>query len=647
MGAGQRVAGYVLEEQVGQGGMAIVYRAHDERLDRRVALKLLSPRLAADTSFRSRFIRESRAAAAVDHPNIIPVFDAGDAGGALFIAMRYVQGGDVRALLGDGQALRPAQAWSIVSQVASALDAAHAKGLIHRDVKPANMLLDPPGAATGPIGADNLAGGSRHVYLSDFGISKQTLSTNLTATGQFVGTLDYIAPEQIDGKSVDGRADQYSLGCAAFEMLCGSPPFRQQEALGLIGAHLSEVPPAVTERQPEIPAAVDQVLARAMTKDPQQRYVTCAEFAAELGVALGLLKRPPVGSGSRDTGPRGTELAGPARPVDGGDEPAPAAAASLAATAGPWQNPAAAGQAQSVIAPPGQPTRYPPPAGSPAAGHVPPPGITPPGGQQAPGHFPAGGQYPAGGTFPQSSGGYPAGGPVPYPWPQPQPGPSSRGRLPMVLATVVAIAVVAVAAAVILRLLSPASGRSPNEASSGPSAVVSGTPSAGSASGAAQRSGQSSNSPEAAQAAAVQAILNRSTSSRGLLSPAWQDIAYSCDSLSASQTQSDVSAIQTAASQRQGEYDDAQALDTSALPNGASLKSALVSLLSYSEQADSDYATWAQQEQGGCFPNSASSAYNAAGTADSGATEAKTQFADLWNQIAPRYGYATVDQSHL
>ena len=290
--SGDKIAGYRLEEQIGQGGMAVVYRAHDERLDRRVALKVLAPGLAADTAFRTRFIRESRAAAAVDHPNIIPIYDAGDAGGFLFISMRYVQGGDVRSLLRDGYGLPPARAWHIVSQVASALDAAHSRGLVHRDVKPANILLDassPPNAAH----TAKPAGGARdHVYLSDFGISKQTLASHLTSTGQFVGTLDYIAPEQVEGQAIDGRADQYSLACAAFELLSGSPPFQRPTSLAMITAHLTEPPPSLQARRAGLPGSADAVLSKSMAKSPVQRYGSCEQFAAELGRALGLVPAP-------------------------------------------------------------------------------------------------------------------------------------------------------------------------------------------------------------------------------------------------------------------------------------------------------------------------------------------------------------------
>ena len=276
--AGSRVAGYLLEEQIGAGGMAVVFCAVDERLGRRVALKVLAPALAADQSFRQRFIRESRAAAAVDDPHIIPVHDAGEAGGVLFIAMRYVPGGDVRTLLNEEGPLAPARAAAIISPVASALDAAHAAGLVHRDVKPANMLLD-----SRPDRPD-------HVYLSDFGLSKGTLSSvGLTGTGQFLGTPNYTAPEQIEGRAVDGRTDQYALACAAFEVLTGEAPFQRDQAMAVIWAHLSQQPPSASSRRPDLPAAVDEVFARALAKDSEGRYVSCREFADALRRALGLV----------------------------------------------------------------------------------------------------------------------------------------------------------------------------------------------------------------------------------------------------------------------------------------------------------------------------------------------------------------------
>jgi serine/threonine-protein kinase len=278
-GPGSRIAGYVLEEQVGAGGMAVVFRAHDERLDRQVALKILAPAFAADQAFRLRFIRESRAAAAVDDPHIIPVFEAGEADGVLFIAMRYVRGGDVRSLLAASGPVPPARVAEIVSQVSSALDAAHERELVHRDVKPANMLLDSrPGS-----------GRPDHVYLSDFGLSKGTLATTgLTSTGTFLGTVDYISPEQIEGKPVDGRADQYALACAAFELLTGAPPFRRDELMAVMYAQLSQPAPTVTSRRPDLPSAVDAVFARALAKAPGDRWARCAEFAEALRSSLGI-----------------------------------------------------------------------------------------------------------------------------------------------------------------------------------------------------------------------------------------------------------------------------------------------------------------------------------------------------------------------
>jgi Protein kinase domain len=257
--------------------MAVVFRARDERLGRWVALKILAPPLAAEEAFRQRFIRESRAAAAVDDPHIVPVFEAGEAGGVLFIAMRYVPGGDVRSLVRRVGPLSAGRAAAIISSVASALDAAHGAGLVHRDVKPANMLVDArPGRRD-------------HVYLSDFGLSKGALSWDgPTGSGQFLGTAGYVAPEQIGGKPVDGRADQYSLACAAFEVLGGAPPFPREHAGAVIWAHMSEPPPPLTSRRPELPAAVDGVLARALAKAPEDRYASCREFADALRGTFGL-----------------------------------------------------------------------------------------------------------------------------------------------------------------------------------------------------------------------------------------------------------------------------------------------------------------------------------------------------------------------
>jgi serine/threonine-protein kinase len=278
IGAGSFVAGYRLEERIGQGGMAAVFRAYDQRLERLVALKILAPALASDDAFRQRFIRESRAAAAVDDPHIIPVYAAGESEGVLFIAMRLVRGGDVLSLIDRTGPLPAGRAAEIITQAASALDAAHARGLVHRDVKPANMLLE----------ASQVIDRPDHVYLSDFGLSKASLAvTGLTATGQFLGTLDYVAPEQIEGRPVDGRTDQYGLACAAFELLAGEPPFRRRDSVSVMYAQLNEAPPPLRPRRPDLPDAIDPVLARALAKSAADRFDSCREFAAALRLALG------------------------------------------------------------------------------------------------------------------------------------------------------------------------------------------------------------------------------------------------------------------------------------------------------------------------------------------------------------------------
>jgi serine/threonine-protein kinase len=270
------LAGYRLEALVGSGGMAVVFRARDERLDRLVALKILEPSraAAADPAFRERFIAESRAAAKVDHPNIIPVYEADEADGVPFIAMRFVHGADLRQVLERQGALVAERAVEYISQVASALDAAHAAGLIHRDVKPENILVDTR---------------TEHVYLTDFGIAKAAVPTTpLTQPGFLVGTVDYLAPEQIDGQHAGARADQYALGCVAYQLLTGAPPFRRDEILAVMAAHLYAPPPPLTGRRPDLPGAADKVLATVMAKAPDQRYESCTDFAAALREALGV-----------------------------------------------------------------------------------------------------------------------------------------------------------------------------------------------------------------------------------------------------------------------------------------------------------------------------------------------------------------------
>ncbi len=276
-GPGSRIGKYVLEQQIGRGGMAVVYRARDNQLGRMVALKIMAPSVASDAEFRQRFVRESKAAAAVDDPHIIPVFEAGESAGVLFIAMRYVAGGDVRSLLAREGPLAVDRASAIMVSVGSALDAAHAVGLVHRDVKPGNMLLDVR------------KGRPDHVYLADFGLTKATSgAASLTGTGRFLGTADYAAPEQIGGRPVDGRADQYALACAAVEMLTGQPPFPLKNVMDVLTAHVSEPPPPLSARRPGLPVELDAVLRRALAKSPSDRYRSCGDFTAAFQRAAGV-----------------------------------------------------------------------------------------------------------------------------------------------------------------------------------------------------------------------------------------------------------------------------------------------------------------------------------------------------------------------
>jgi len=605
VGPGTKIAGYRLEEQIGQGGMAVVYRAFDERLERRVALKLLAPSLAADTAFRSRFIRESRAAAAVDHPNIIPVYDAGDAGGFLFISMRFVQGGDVRALLEEGP-LAPSRAWNIVNQVASALDAAHGHHLVHRDVKPGNMLLDARRGATDGDQRD-------HVYLSDFGISRQTVASHLTSTGQFVGTLDYIAPEQIEAQEVDGRADQYSLACAAFELLGGGPPFQKDQALGLISAHLSERPPSLVARRPDLPRSVDLVLAKAMAKDPADRYSTCADFTADLGRALGLMPGQPTAAAAADGAGRATELAMPPAGQEphedptrlAGEAPVPAAAAAAAMEATVSTNPPAPLGAATVN-PPGPGTARPqtqPPQAQPPQAQWP--------GAQPYGQYP--GYQPPGPTAPGTG------------WPTTPPPPRrSRGLLVGVVVAVVAVASAAVAVAFALS--------SKNSGSGNPNAVGSTSP------------GGHSSTPSLArpQATTLNNLLITSMNSR----PAWDSLVSnvaSCSNLGY-----DISQIGKIRSARASELTSANALQVSALPNGTNLKADLLQALRLSMRIDNNYLSWAQQQQSSsCSVGTNSSYYQAATSADPQASSIKNQFLGLWNPVASTYGFQNLTVSQV
>jgi YVTN family beta-propeller protein len=277
---GTQLGSYRIEVLLGRGGMGVVYRAEDLRLGRKVALKLLASHLTEDARFRSRFLAESRLAASIDHAGIVPIYEAGESEGHLYIAMRYVEGTDLGSLLQREGAMEPQRAIDLVAQLGHALDAAHARGLVHRDVKPSNVLIAVEGA-------------DEHVYLADFGLTRHIATAGaVTASDKLVGTVDYLAPERIAGESADGRADLYSLGCVLFEALTGEVPFPRDSEVATIYAHLEEEPPRPSERRPGVPVALDAVIARAMAKEPERRWQSGAELVAAAQAALSPAQAP-------------------------------------------------------------------------------------------------------------------------------------------------------------------------------------------------------------------------------------------------------------------------------------------------------------------------------------------------------------------
>ncbi len=380
---GDELAGYRLQGVLGRGGMSVVYEAENPRLGSTVALKVLAPELATNDAFRTRFLKESRIAASLNHPNVIPIYDMGSHEDLLFIAMRYVSGADLRAVLKNHEAIAPDQALLLISQAGRALDTAHRHGLVHRDVKPGNILIE--------HGSDD-DDEPDHVYLTDFGISKHAASrSGLTATGEFMGTIDYIAPEQIRSQPTDGRADIYSLGCVLYECLTGRVPFAKDIDAAVIWAHVEEMPTLPSSLQPALPPGIDQVMSKVLAKDPGDRYATCREFvhatrAALLGAASAVprtatvLAASPAVAEPASPAPAAPPSLAPAEPPS----PAPAAAAASShdvttPTPAPSRdtNPAAAashdtppqptGTAFSPAAPP-SPAREQPPAGPPPSG---------------------------------------------------------------------------------------------------------------------------------------------------------------------------------------------------------------------------------------------------------------------------------------
>lgn len=294
---GQSLGRYHIDAVLGRGGMGVVYRAHQERLERDVAVKVIAPELARDEGFRERFIRESRAAAAIEHPSVVPVYEAGELDdGTLFLAMRFVEGTDLGAILRKEGRLEPARATSLLGQVAAALDEAHASGLVHRDVKPANVLV-------------SSRRGEERAFLTDFGLTKRTASEGgLTATGQWVGTVDYAAPEQIADERVDARADVYSLGCVLYHALTGTVPFQRETELAKLLAHASDPPPRPSDARHGLPPTLDEVVVRAMAKDPEERFPSAgdlgrAAIAAAEGRSARTSERTVTAGGAAPTVP--------------------------------------------------------------------------------------------------------------------------------------------------------------------------------------------------------------------------------------------------------------------------------------------------------------------------------------------------------
>jgi tRNA A-37 threonylcarbamoyl transferase component Bud32/streptogramin lyase len=270
--SGSELLGYRIERILGRGGMGVVYLAHQLVLDRMVALKLLTPELADDEAFRARFLRESRMAASLDHPSIVPIFDAGEVEGRLYITMRYVEGTDLSRLLDDEAPLEPARALAVLRPIADALDAAAARGLVHRDVKPSNILLD----------------GTDRPYLADFGLSKETSERGLVESSHFAASVEYVAPEQVARQPVGQPADVYALGCVLYECLTGRAPFHASSVMSVLFAHLNDPPPSASEGNRTLPKAIDAVLEKALAKEPEQRHTSARNLIDDAEEALGL-----------------------------------------------------------------------------------------------------------------------------------------------------------------------------------------------------------------------------------------------------------------------------------------------------------------------------------------------------------------------
>jgi serine/threonine protein kinase len=417
---GSVIGGYRIEAEAGRGGMGIVYKATQLGLDRVVALKLIAPELAEDADFRERFKRESKIAASIDDPNVIPVYEAGEEDGLLFITMRYVEGTDLRQLLMQEGKLDPERAATIISQVADALDAAHARGLVHRDIKPGNVLMAKRGKRD-------------HAYLTDFGLTKHTASkAGLTKTGTWVGTLDYVAPEQIQGGQIDARTDVYALGCVLYQCLAGQVPFERDSDIAKIWAHIADPPPPIHSLV-DLPPLLAAVVHQAMEKEPDARFVSAGDFGRAaldasrggvpvvsgrpVGAGPAAPPAPPPGRGAPPPPPSGPRTAPPPPPPSHGRAPAPPPPSYPRAPAPPPPSPPR-GRPAPPSPPRGRPTPPSPPRGTPGPPRYPPPGSPPRGTPAPPPRRPARGT-PA--PSPRSPG---RGTPAPPPRGAPPPPPS-------------------------------------------------------------------------------------------------------------------------------------------------------------------------------------------------------------------------------
>ena len=372
---GSVFAGYWIDRLLDRGGMGVVYKAMDIDLDRAVALKLIAPEWMEDDNATARFRTEARLAASLEHPNIVPVHRGGEEQGVLYLAMRFVPGTNLRRMI-DRSPLPFETTGTILTQIASALDAAHSRGLVHRDVKPANILISDETAQT-------------HAYLTDFGLTKRPGSTGgLTGTGLWVGTADYVAPEQIQGHAIDGRADIYSLGCVLYEMLTGEVAYPKDGDIAKLWAHISNPPPQPSTTRTDLVPAFDEVVARATAKDPADRYATAGEMAAAAREAIALQQQAQTGSAIP---PMSLGAAAPPSPTP---PPSPVPAAPVPAAPESWagsppSTPASAPPSGASMPPAAQPTHAsaqpaePPPAAPPPAAPPPaaPPSRSAPGGR--------------------------------------------------------------------------------------------------------------------------------------------------------------------------------------------------------------------------------------------------------------------------